>query len=82
MQVRFLFGAPIYGIKNKPLRGDARNTETGDAISSLRLLANCSKTAVVVFTVRVMMNAAEDRVLKKEGLNCPNAHPYCRVEQW
>ena len=39
------------------------------------------KTAVVVFTVRVMMNATEDRILKKEGLNCPNAHPYCRVEQ-
>ena len=38
--------------------------------------------AVVVFTVRVMMNATEDRILKKEGLNCPNAHLYCRVEQW
>ena len=40
------------------------------------------KTVVVVFTVRVMMNATEDRILKKEGLNCPNAHLYYRVEQW
>ena len=40
------------------------------------------KTAVVVFTVRVMINATEDRIFKKEGLNCPNAHLYCRVEQW
>ena len=40
------------------------------------------KTAVVVFTVRVMMNATEDKIFKKEGLNCPNALLYCRVEQW
>ena len=39
------------------------------------------KTAVVAFTVRVMMNATEDRIFKKEGLSCPNAHLYCRVEQ-
>ena len=37
------------------------------------------KTAVVVFTVRVMMNATEDRIFKKAGLSCPNAHLYCRV---
>ena len=39
------------------------------------------KMAVVVFTVRVMMNTTEDRIFKKAGLSCPNAHLYCIVDK-
>ena len=38
------------------------------------------KTAVVVFTVRVMINTTEDTIFKKEVLSCPNAQLYCIVE--